>query len=357
MRRTGCVVAFVLVTTVLVAPTASAGTFGALPQQSVDPDVVVMTADVESDGDAQWSVAYRIRLDDDNDTQAFEDLRADIESNETAYTDRFGDRMRRTAATAENATGRQMAVENVSVTARQETFGQSYGVITYRFRWTGFAVTGDGSLEIGDALAGLFLDGETTLTVRWPAAYEAQSVSPQPDDRSNSSVTWRGQQQFASGEPRVVATQSAASTGGGLDPLLVGGTVLALVVLAAAAYVARRALADGDDEPATDEPTSEASDAASDDTAESDAGDQDTAAAPPDDLLSNEEQVLQLLDQHGGRIKQQAVASRLEWTDAKTSQVIGGLRDEDEVETFRIGRENVVTLPDVDVTDTDDETG
>ncbi|MFC7026895.1 hypothetical protein ACFQH8_04030 [Halomicroarcula sp. GCM10025710] len=31
MRRTGCVVAFVLVTTVLVAPTASAGTFGALP--------------------------------------------------------------------------------------------------------------------------------------------------------------------------------------------------------------------------------------------------------------------------------------------------------------------------------------
>ncbi len=37
-----------------------------------------MTADVGPDGAADWTVAYRIRPDDDNATQAFEDLRADI---------------------------------------------------------------------------------------------------------------------------------------------------------------------------------------------------------------------------------------------------------------------------------------
>ncbi|MFC7018418.1 MULTISPECIES: helix-turn-helix transcriptional regulator [Haloarcula] len=349
MPPTGRLLALALVVTLFLVPTASAGVFDALAQQSVDPDVVVMTADVEADGDARWTVAYRIRLDDDNDTQAFGDLRADIEANESVYTDRFGDRMGRTAATAENATGRSMAVRNVSVTARQETFGQTYGVVTYRFRWTNFAATSDGQLESGDALAGLFLDSDTSLTLRWPAAYTATSVTPQPDDRTNTSVTWRGQQQFGTDEPRVVATEGAPSDSGGLDPLVVGGALVVLLALAAAAVLTRRRLAgEGGDGP----------DGGDTQTATDD-GDADAAAqaetAPPDDLLSNEEQVLRLLERNGGRIKQQAVASELGWTDAKTSQVIGGLRDDERVETFRIGRENVVMLPDVDVTDADDD--
>jgi hypothetical protein len=350
MRRTGCLLVLALVVTAVAVPVASAGAFGALAQQSVDPDVVVMSAAVDADGDADWTVAYRIRLDDDNDTQAFEDLRADIQSNETAYTDRFGDRMRRTAGTAENATGREMAVRNVSVTARQETFGQTYGVVTYQFQWTNFAATSDGQLDVGDALAGLFLDGETSLTLRWPAAYTATSVSPQPDDRTNTSVTWRGQRQFGSGEPRVVLVQQAAGDGGGgIDPLLVGGAVLALLVLAVAAAVRRRGAG------ASDDPTDETSPVSSADAGADESGSTTASDSPPADLLSNEEQVLQLLEAHGGRVKQQAVASQLEWTAAKTSQVIGGLRDEGELETFRIGRENVVTLPDVDVTDAGNE--
>jgi len=76
---------------------------------------------------------------------------------------------------------------------------------------------------------------------------------------------------------------------------------------------------------------------------------------PPAELLSNEEQVLKLLRAEGGRVKQQALATELDWTAAKTSQVIGGLRDDGELETFRIGRENVVTLPDTDLTDANDE--
>ena len=80
---------------------------------------------------------------------------------------------------------------------------------------------------------------------------------------------------------------------------------------------------------------------------------------PPEDLLSNEERVLQLLQKNGGRMKQKQVAEQLDWTAAKTSQVVGGLRDDDEVDSFRLGRENVLTLPDVDIEGgaDDDSTG
>jgi len=354
MGRSAGTLVVVIVATALLVPTATGVGLGGFEQQSVDADVVVMTADVGPDGGADWTVAYRIRLDDDNATQAFEDLRADIQANPSAYTDRFGNRMQRTAGAAENATGREMAVENVTVSAREETFGQTYGVITYRFQWTNFAAVSDDRIEIGDALSGLFLDSETSLTVRWPADYQADSVAPQADERGNASVTWRGQEEFGDNEPRVVV--SPEDTTGGEDEsnaLLVGG-VLALVGIAAAAYALRRYGVLGGGEPA--EPP--ASMVGSDDSeAEPAAGTDADAGTPPAELLSNEEQVLQLLESNSGRLKQQQVAGELDWTDAKTSQVIGGLRDEDKVETFRIGRENVVTLPDTDVTGGDGDGG
>ena len=50
-------------------------------------------------------------------------------------------------------------------------------------------------------------------------------------------------------------------------------------------------------------------------------------------------------------MKQQAVAEELGWTDAKTSQVTKGLREEGDLDGFRLGRENVLSLPESDDTD------
>jgi hypothetical protein len=47
-------------------------------------------------------------------------------------------------------------------------------------------------------------------------------------------------------------------------------------------------------------------------------------------------------------MKQQDVVAELGWTEAKTSQVVGGLRDEGDLDSFRLGRENVLTLPESD---------
>jgi hypothetical protein len=71
--------------------------------------------------------------------------------------------------------------------------------------------------------------------------------------------------------------------------------------------------------------------------------------------LSNEERVLRLLRENGGRMKQQDVVQTLGWTDARTSQIVSGLREEEKLESFRLGRENVLRLPEADAADSVDD--
>jgi hypothetical protein len=315
-----------------------------------------MEAAVEADGDARWRVACRFRLSDENATAAFEELRADVEANAAAYRERFADRMGRTVRAAENATGREMAVRNVSVrTSREEL--TAYGVVTYRFRWTGFAAVSGDRLLVGDALEGLYLDRRTTLVVARPDGYRASGVEPEADRRHEDSVAWIGPTEFDSGEPRLVlepgpavdgtaaASGTTATNAGGttgtpvdrsddrgeplpVDAVALGGALLALGLGAGAALT----LTSRHDEAAAAE-SGTRTDAGSPGPAV------DESLAPPD------ERVLTLLRAEGGRMKQAQVAERLDWTAAKTSRVVSDLREAGEVETFRVGRENVVALP------------
>jgi len=309
-------------------------------QSAVDPDVVLLRADVREDGTAEWTVEFRVQLDDENETAAFESVQSDVEADPSSFTSQFATGMERTVSSAENQTGREMALENVTVTATKEQLPQEYGVLTYRFTWTNFAQADGDRLRVGDSLSGFFLDSQSSLVLAWPSGYEAQSVTPGPDERGNGSVTWRGSADFGPNEPRVVVSPA----GTGLPTALLAGVAVLVVALVAAGLLYRSRT--GDDGDATDAGESPAVD----DTAAGAAGGGGAAAddggdEPPEELLSNEERVVRLLEDNGGRIKQQQIAGEFDWTDAKTSQVVGNLRDEDAVETFRIGRENVVALP------------
>jgi len=344
-------------------------------QTSVDPDAVVLRADVDASGTAAWTVEYRLRLDDENATAAFEDVQADVEANASSFTTRFADGMGRTVASAENATGREMGLVNVSVSAGRQTFGQEYGVITYRFTWTNFATTDGDRIRAGDALSELFLDSETVLVLAYPDGYGVERVEPRPTENRSDAVVWRGPVDFGPDEPRLVAASGAGGDGGNAGMLrMVAGAVVLLLVVVGGAYLYRER--SGEVQPSgaqpadgaeTDAGGGGAAGAASaggaaaggdDEDGESGASDEDGAPEePPEELLSNEERVLKLLNESGGRVKQQRIAGEFDWTDAKTSQVVGNLRDDDAVETFRIGRENVVTLPEESdlIDDGDDE--
>jgi len=371
MRVTGRVAGLlVLVGLILTASTGGALHQGPVGQAGIDADTVVLEADVGADGDATWRVTYRIRLDDQNATDAFESLRQDIEANTGQYLDRFEGRVTRTVNEAENATGREMAVRNVTVDVRRESQPDvEFGIVTYRYEWTGFAISEGETIRAGDAVDQLILDSGTVLQFTWPAEYALASSTPEPTTTESDRAIWRGPQDFDAGEPRVVLTTGATATpgGGGGDggtdgtggdggegdgsdgragiPWLAALAAAAVVLAVAAAWIlARRSGSDGTVVPAGagadgeggGEPGGEGTESAAED-------------GPPPELLSNEERVLQLLEDNGGRMKQKEVAERLDWTAAKTSQVVGDLRDAGDVESFRLGRENVLTLPDVDI--------
>ena len=322
----------------------------------LDPDSVLMAVALQEDGSAHWRVEYRIRLDDDNVTRAFDSLQADIEDDPASFAGPFADRMTSTAAAAENATGREMTIRNVSVSAERRQLPQEYGVVSYSFEWTGFAAVEGDRLRAGDAIAGLFLDPETTLLVSWPTRYQPIEITPQPDDRRDDAVSRTGRLDFTASEPRVVLssaqpTETSAAGGGdgggpagpddgdgdggtGVDTGLLVIVILVALGIGAGGWWWRREASTG--AAATDRGGE----------GEEPEGDPGGPDGPPEDLLSNEERVLSLLEERGGRMKQQEVAQALDWTDAKTSQVVGNLRDSGQIESFRLGRENVLSLPD-----------
>jgi uncharacterized membrane protein len=321
-----------LVVAVLVGGAGVATAQPAAVQENIDPDDVVLAVAVDEQGDAALLVEYRVRLDDNESESAFESYREDLESNTSTYTERFHNRMNATAEDASAATGRGMSIRNVSVVAHRESLPQQYGVVTYTFEWTNFAAVNGDRLIVGDAVDGLFLDEATTLLVQWPEGYVLADASPTPDASRQQSATWRGPVDFASGEPRLtLAPAESVGTGGGTEEStvpLAGALLLVLAVLGAALAAASR-------EPW---PFGGAAD--------------DEAAVDPTDgaLLSNDEQVMALIEQNGGRMKQADVAEELGWTAAKTSQVTKRLREEGQLEAFRLGRENVLELPDEDST-------
>lgn len=344
LRRTS-----VLVFTVFVLTTSLAfsGTLGVTAQREgafasqaqIDADNVLLRVDLQENGSAHWRVEYRLRLDDENSTAAFESLREDIRANRSAYEDRFAAGMRQTVVEAENATGREMRLGTVSIEATNTTLPQQYGVIAYTFQWFGFAVVEEDQLQAGDAIAGLFLDAETTLIIGWPNTHQLVDVTPPPSEQRDQAVVWTGRRDFTANEPRLAVSSATTTTApggvgnGGPDSptsgtpsgMLIGVGMLVLLGAGVAIWVYKRR-----EEPEPDSPVA---------TTDSD-------GEPAEELLSNEERVLRLLEDHDGRMKQQAVASELDWTDAKTSQVVGKLREEGEIDVFRLGRENVISLPD-----------
>lgn len=284
-------------------------------------DDVLLDVRLAENGSAAWRVEYRTRLDDRADRERFRRLRASLANGSANESGGFHDRIRATVAAAESATGREMAASNFDVRTSVRRIPREYGVVVYGFRWQGFATETERGLRAGDALDGFFLSSGERLVVSWPEGYELDDVEPAPDAQRERTVVWRGPTTFGAGGPRI----DVAEGPGPVARLAPFGAAIAAVALVAAGLARRRdvgrslaalrarVLDDGD----------EAS-----------------------HLLSNEERVIRLLEERGGRVKQQAVADELGWTETKTSYVVSNLREKQWIRSFRVGRENVLSLAD-----------
>lgn len=62
-------------------------------------------------------------------------------------------------------------------------------------------------------------------------------------------------------------------------------------------------------------------------------------------VLTNEEQVLQLLESNGGRMRQSHIVEATEWSKSKVSMLLSEMEREGLISKLRIGRENIISKP------------
>lgn len=332
-----------------------------------DPDNTITRIDLAADGSATWEITLRTRLENDSDVAEYERFQGRFRSNTSRYLDPFSERMSGVVAAANDSSDREMRATGFEADTAIQEVPRRWGVVRFRFTWTGFAAVDGDAVVAGDVFAGgFFISANDALAVSVPDGYAVESVSPEPDDVGDGVVEWRGREDFDDGRPSVRAIPVAGGggdvgadgAGGGSDSDRIGtATLLAALalVLGAAGLVAyamrtgrlglggeqtdrrggstatdRNGDTDNDSGAAT--ATEIATEAATDD--ESDAVDPE--------LLTDEDRVRRVLREYGGRMKQSAIVDELGWSKSKTSRVLSEMADEAIINKLRIGRENII---------------
>ncbi len=347
-----CGMLFALIGVGLLPATVAAGpavdstvaTQNAVDEEALEAyDDVRIEIELADDGSAMVTVQYQYRLNETDSEAAWTDLESAIEDGPESYTEWSTARWEAEAAEAEEATGREMEISDVTVETETQSGVQELGFVVFEFEWSSFGMVELNRLEAGEALDGFVLEDDMQLVLSWPAEYERSGVEPSPDDTRETAVIWNGEDtDFVDSEPRLELIERND------EPLSEGGDTVGVPMVWLASgvgvgFVVAAVLLGWWVLGHRGTPDSVADDAA--------VAPAEAEPGPPPELLSNEERVLRLIDDNGGRIKQQEVVAQLEWTEAKTSQVVSSLREDDQVEVFRIGRENVLTRPTADETD------
>lgn len=203
--------------------------------------------ELSSDGSATVTVTSTFDLTDENESDAFAELRNDSTAREQFRT-RFRDRMRAVAADAENATGREMSITDANLAFRVE--GET-GIVEQSVTWQGLAGVEDDELVVTEPFASGF-EPDRTFRVVVPDGYDL-AASPMPDDIGSGSATWEPGTSLDGFE--VTATAPATDTPAATTTVTTmatptngttsgsgagfGAGAAALALLAAAALVAR----------------------------------------------------------------------------------------------------------------------
>ncbi|WP_224448004.1 DUF7345 domain-containing protein [Haloprofundus salilacus] len=339
--------------------------------QTDEPPKTQLVIAIQGNGDARWSVVTRYPLRGDNSTAAFEQLVADLRNGEANATVDEGT-FEQFATLSSEATGRQMEIQNVTYegTVRNET-----GVLNMTFTWTNFAQETDQGLRVSDAFetpdGGTWfprLTADQQLVIRTPTNWEIQSNFQATKDNDSLVVDGPRDLTDRSGTGNVIFVSYDSPGPGRLTPggenendlaLIAGvGAVLVFAAMIAAVVLRRRQEFDEADEKivtvdgpsTTPRPTDDGGGSVADPSPEEPAVEDDVDLS----LLSDGERVERLLERNGGRMRQANIVAETGWSDAKVSQLLSSLADEGRVEKLRLGRENLISLPD-DGGDSDDD--
>ena len=152
------------------------------PHAADEPGFVV---ELEENGDATVVVSYTFDLDDDERSQAFEELR-DSETDRKEFRERFESRLSEVADDASAATNREMSVSDAEITF--ETVDGT-GVVRLSVTWSGLAEASDDDLVVTEPFASGFVP-DRPFHVVLPDSHEVRAITPSPDDRADEHLTW-----------------------------------------------------------------------------------------------------------------------------------------------------------------------
>ena len=343
--------------------------FGAPPAGAQPPpEETRLEVQLQDDGDARWTVVATVPLNDGDDVENFRSFAETYEQGEQDFRLGVGT-FRQAAAEASAATGREMFIRAanrsaglVNETAVDGTV-HTYGELRVSFTWGGFArVSENGTMYVGDAFNtkdGTWFPGlgpNQTLVIRSPPGY-ADPTAPAGTEIVGGDLRWEGPQTFESGYFEITYQADPAGTdnGSGVSTaLLTGALVLSAAALLLGLYLLWRRR-DGTvpgDGPA---PEPDADEAAPEPEEPEPAEPEPEPAEPEPDLelLSDEERVEYLLERNGGRMKQANIVKETGWSNAKVSQLLSAMEDDGRIDKLRIGRENLISLPEEGVADID----
>jgi hypothetical protein len=72
----------------------------------------------------------------------------------------------------------------------------------------------------------------------------------------------------------------------------------------------------------------------------------DSTAGTADAYLTDEERVVKMLRESGGRLPQSAVVDETDWSKSKVSRLLSGMADDGQIRKIDLGGRNLITLPD-----------
>ncbi|MBX0323325.1 hypothetical protein EGH21_09825 [Halomicroarcula sp. F13] len=367
MSRAVAVVVALLLTASLGAGSALGAQSASLGQTPDGFEETTFRVTVYENGSATWAIEHQTPLTNETEEQRFEDFARNFEQNETELYVNFVEQAGLLTQYGTNETGRQMEARNFHRSAAANPV-QSTGTVRMAFLWTNFANVSDGRVFVGDVFEGGFYvaRSQSLVVERGPSLAFAQ-VRPTPDSRSqpdsltrSESVSWVGERSFGDRRPYVELGQRSAVVDGenpgqtdattaggpgsadGMWPLAVVAVVIALGAVAAAAWrsgAAAAALGADEGGGTSAEPTPDPEPS----PAEPDQHDPEPAVSD-EELLSDSDRVINLLEENGGRMKQVDIVDTTDWSKSKVSMLLSDMEEDGDISKLRVGRENIISL-------------
>jgi hypothetical protein len=364
-------------------PSSSASETTATPVAQIDSEFNPNTAtririEPTPDRDARWEVSVRYALADETEVGAFETAGERFLDGEVGPDPSLFEGFAREASRNVDRTMRIESVDREVIVhddpsgfdvADDET--AAVGELRLTFVWTEFLEVDGENLVLGDALTtpeGTWLrslgEGQT-LEVATPERYTVTGTPGATVPLRDNAVIIEGPRTFGEDERVAVVYASTGAVGPPWEMLAAAIVVAALLIAGSVVGYRRRGGGTGAATNGNGEDRRGETDAGIDpnggagaplDTDPDGASDAAAESASEDDLslLSDEERVERLLGDNGGRMRQADIVAETGWSDAKVSQLLSEMADEGRVEKLRLGRENLISLPDEDGAGGDD---